>query len=47
VALGVLCGTQLWAWWVATGRVVSEVSGALAAQKPWRRIGVRRRREDG
>lgn len=29
VALGVLFGTQLWAWAIATGRVVGEVSGAV------------------
>jgi uncharacterized membrane protein YjjP (DUF1212 family) len=37
VAIGVLCGTQLWRWAVATGRVLNEVSGSVAQQRPWRR----------
>ena len=42
VALGILVGTQLWAWAVATGRVVNEISGTVAQKRPWRTI--RRRR---
>jgi uncharacterized membrane protein YjjP (DUF1212 family) len=42
VALGILVGTQLWAWAVATGRVVNELSGTVAQTRPWR--AVRRRR---
>jgi uncharacterized membrane protein YjjP (DUF1212 family) len=34
VALGVLCGTQLLAWAVATGRVVDSLSGSLAVRSP-------------
>jgi uncharacterized membrane protein YjjB (DUF3815 family) len=34
VALGVLCGTQLLAWAVATGRVVDDVSGSMAERSP-------------
>ncbi len=33
VALGVLCGTQLWAWGIATGRVMSEVSVVIPAPR--------------
>ena len=32
VALGVLCGTQLLAWTVATGRLVSSVTGTRRAR---------------
>lgn len=42
VALGVLCGTQLWTWAVATGRVVNEVSGTVVEQRPWRILQRRR-----
>jgi uncharacterized membrane protein YjjP (DUF1212 family) len=42
VALGILVGTQLWAWAVATGRVVNELSGTVAQTRPWQ--AVRRRR---
>jgi uncharacterized membrane protein YjjP (DUF1212 family) len=34
VALGVLCGTQLLAWAVATGRLVDGLSGSLAERSP-------------
>ncbi len=34
VALGVLFGTQLWAWVLATGRVAGAVSGSLAELPP-------------
>ena len=38
VALGVLCGTQLIAWAVVTGRVVTDVSGSFAERRPrWKR----------
>jgi uncharacterized membrane protein YjjP (DUF1212 family) len=44
VALGILVGTQLWAWAVATGRVVNEVSGIVVEQRPWRILQRRRTR---
>ena len=38
VALGVLCGTQIVAWGVVTGRVVNDVSGSLTERRPrWKR----------
>ena len=37
VALGVLCGTQLRAWAVLTGRVIDKASGTAAEQRPWLR----------
>ena len=40
VALGVLCGTQLIAWAVVTGRVVTDVSDNLSERRGW----LRRRR---
>ena len=33
VALGVLCGTQLLAWAISTGRFVSVVSGSLGGRR--------------
>ena len=35
VAVGVLCGTLLLAWATATGKLVNDVSGSLAQQRPW------------
>lgn len=35
VALGVLCGTQLWAWANATARVVSDPSAIQRPNVPW------------
>ena len=32
VALGVLCGAQLWAWALVTGRVVTDVSDSVSAR---------------
>ena len=37
VALGVLCGTQLLAWAVITGRVIDRASGTAAERSPWLR----------
>ena len=37
VALGVLCGTQLLAWAVITGKVVDKASGTVAERTPWLR----------
>jgi uncharacterized membrane protein YjjB (DUF3815 family) len=34
VALGVLCGTQIVAWGMVTGRVVTDVSGSVAERRP-------------
>ena len=45
VALGVLCGTQLRAWAVATGRVVNEVTGTLAERSTWLQNRHRARRQ--
>jgi uncharacterized membrane protein YjjB (DUF3815 family) len=35
VALGVLCGTQLVAWAVVSGRIVTDVSDNLSEQRGW------------
>jgi len=35
VAIGVLCGTLLLEWASATGRIVGQVSGSVAARNPW------------
>jgi uncharacterized membrane protein YjjP (DUF1212 family) len=37
VALGVLCGTQLLAWAMITGRVIDKASGTVAERSPWLR----------
>ena len=45
VALGVLCGTQLLAWAVITGRFIDKASGTVAERSPWLR-GIRSRSDD-
>jgi uncharacterized membrane protein YjjP (DUF1212 family) len=37
VALGILCGTQLLAWAVASGRIVGELSDSIADRRRWLR----------
>ena len=45
VALGVLCGTQLLAWAVITGRFIDKASGTVAERSPWLRA-IRSRSDD-